>query len=165
MERNSVNDKRQEKLFYIGIVIFITIYIAIIVIDIKTALKIFTRFESIEIKSTSVSKSRYMYFVYINFVNTGTTSTYVDSVLLNGVHYDDPGWAGTLRPAVFGDLTPGSFINSSWTQPWYDPSGIIEFSDDCMYIPSGYRLTTGVTVPITIHTTAGKDYDTSVTLP
>jgi hypothetical protein len=109
-----------------------------------------------------------MYFVTISFANTGNTNASIDSVLLNGVPYDNPGWTGISRPAVFGDLVPNTFINSSWTQPWYDPLGIIEFSDDCMYIPSTnsqYKLTAGVTVAITIHTKSGKSYDTSVTLP
>ena len=43
-------------------------------------------------------------------------------------------------------------------------TGMIAFSDDCVYIPSGYRLTAG-SVKITIHTTGDKDYDAFIMLP
>jgi len=114
-------------------------------------------FEKIVFNSVSVTHT---YTVTINFVNTGSTSTSIASVLLNGVPYNDSGWAGTIKPTVTGNLTLKSVIDVGVSN-----TGTITFSDDCVYIPSGYRLTAGVTVKITIHTTGGKDYDTSVTLP
>ena len=123
---------------------------------------IISHFERIEIKSASVSKSMHTYFIYITFANTGNADTSIDSILLNGVPYDDSSWTGTIRPTIFGDITAGTFIKSEGGS---DHLGIIYFSDDCVYIPGGYSLTAGLTVKITIHTTGGKDYDTSVTLP
>jgi len=109
-------------------------------------------FRRIEIKGTSVTKSTYIdnivdiysyrkvdvYFVTINFANTGSKRTMIDSVLLNGMPYDDPGWTGTLKPMVFGDLTPKFQVidgDASYV-------GILEFSDDCKD-PSGNKLMAG----------------------
>lgn len=120
---------------------------------------IFARFERIDINDISVTKSAHTYTVTINFVNTGEASTSIDYVLLNLVPYNDSGWTGTSIPEVSGDLMPQTAIATGTAY-----SGTITFSDDCED-PSGNKLTAGVTVPITIHTTGGKDYDTSVTLP
>jgi len=164
MIRNSADDKRAERYT-------ITIVIAIVVIlTVDIACKFYyenyivrigiSHYERIEIKSISVTKSTYIYFVTINFTNTGATSTSIASVLLNGIPYNDSGWVGTVKPAVTGDLTLNSVIAVGASN-----TGTITFSDDCIYIPSGYRFTAGVIVRITIHTTGGKDYETSVTLP
>jgi hypothetical protein len=120
-------------------------------------------FERIEIKSASVTKSTNAYFVTVNFANTGNLRTDVDSLLLNGVPYDDSGWTGTLRPVVFGDLTPKTVIDVG--VPY---SGIIIFGDDCKD-PRGNKLLAGgddhYYLNLTIHTTGDKDYTTSVMLP
>jgi hypothetical protein len=116
-----------------------------------------SHFEKIEFKDVSIAHT---YTVTINFTNTGATSTSIASVLLNGIPYNDSGWVGTVKPAVTGDLTLNSVIAVGASN-----TGTITFSDDCIYIPSGYRFTAGVIVRITIHTTGGKDYETSVTLP
>ena len=115
-----------------------------------------SRFEMIVFESVSVTHT---YTVTINFTNTGATSTSIASILLNGIPYNDSGWVGTLKPTVTGNLTLKSAIDVGVSN-----TGIITFSDDCVYIPSGYRLTAGVTVKITIQTTGGKDYETSVKL-
>jgi len=94
----------------------------------------------------------------MSFVNTGDTSTSIDYVLLNLVPYNDLGWTGSSIPAVSGDLTPQTVIETGTAY-----SGTITFSDDCKD-PSGNKLTAG-TVQITIHTTGGKDYGTSIMLP
>jgi hypothetical protein len=168
MEKDSVNSKRKGR--YISTIVIVVIAILILyLIDITyesycestRGSILFTHFERIAIKSASVSKSRHTYFIYINFVNTGSTYACIDYVSLNGVPCDDPGWAGTIRPTIFGNLTSGTFLKSESS----DPLGIIDFSDDCVYDPNGVRLTAGVMVKITIHTTGGKDYDSSVTLP
>jgi len=114
-------------------------------------------FERIEFGNASVTHT---YTVTISFINTGATPTSIESVLLNGVPYNDSGWAGTIKPEVTGNLTLRSVIDVGVSN-----TGTIIFSDDCVHVQSGYRLTAGVTVKITIHTTGGKDYDTSVTLP
>jgi len=118
-------------------------------------------YEKIEIKSSSVTKSTDSYFVTISFVSTGDRKTEVDSVLLNGVRWDDPGWTGTIKPLVFGDIAPGAAIDAGASC-----SGMIVFSDDCED-PGGRRLAAGGDydyLRITIHSTGGKDYETTVTL-
>lgn len=121
---------------------------------------IFTRFERIGINDIFVTKSTSAYALTINFTNTGTSSTSIDYVLLDDVPYKDSNWTGTIKPTVTGSLLPNSVIAVGASC-----AGTITFSDDCVYVPSGYRLTAGVTVKVTIHTTGGKDYETSVTLP
>jgi len=116
-------------------------------------------YERIDMSAT-VTKSTHTYTVTINFVNTGSSRTGIDSVLLNGVPYDDPAWAGTLMPVVYGDITPKTVINVGVAY-----SGTITFSDDCTFTMSGNKLMPGVIVTITIHTTGLKDYNISLTLP
>jgi hypothetical protein len=168
MEKDLVDSKRKGRCITTIVIVLVAIPV-LYLIDITyesycestRGSILFTHFERIDIKSTSVSKSLHTYFIYINFVNTGSTSACIDYVSLNGVPCDDPGWAGTIKPTIFSNLTSGTILKSE--SP--DPLGIIDFSDDCVYAPNGVRLTAGVTVKITIHTTGGKDYDSSVTLP
>jgi len=118
-------------------------------------------FERIEIKGSSVTRSADSYFVTINFVSTGDRRTEVDSVLLNGVRWDDPGWTGTVKPLVFGDIAPGAAIDAGASC-----SGLIIFSGDCED-PGGRKLVVDVEysyLRITIHSTGGKDYETTVTI-
>jgi len=185
MKRNSVDDKRADRYLIVAVIIVIVTIFAMGIYGylygpnspLSQSILI-TRFEKIEIKSTSVTKSTYIYnvvdiysynkvdiyFVTINFADTGTSGATIDSVLLNGVPYNDPGWTGIFKPVVFGDLTP-KFRSIDVDESC---SGIIEFSGDCKdpngnkLIASGYDY---YYVNVTIHTTGGKDYDTSVTLP
>ena len=126
-------------------------------------------FVGIVIGSASIEKSTYtlyvnmryihIYQISINFTNTGTTSTSIGSVLLNGVPYNDSGWTGTLRPAVAGNLTPKSIINVGISN-----AGAITFSDDCQ-CPGVNVLNAGALLTITIRTTDGRDFNVDITLP
>jgi len=123
---------------------------------------VITRYERIEIKGTSVTNSTHTYFVTIDFVNNGLTDTSIESLSLNGVPYDDTGWTGTVRPVVFGDVTPGTVIEvgSSYR-------GMVIFSDDCEDPKGRNLIVVGENshyVHIAIHTTGGKDYDALVVL-
>lgn len=157
VSRRKQPQPHQEKYAIAEVIIVGVIIIHAAVILVPSSILIIPVFEKIVFNSVSVTHT---YTVTVNFVNTGATSTSIASVLLNGIPYNDSGWAGTIKPAVTGNLTLKSVIDVSVSK-----TGTITFSDDCVYIPSGYRLTAGVTVSITIHTTGGKDYDTSVTLP
>lgn len=119
----------------------------------------FTRFEKIEFRSASVTKSSHTYTVTMSFVNTGDISTSIDSVLLNLVPYDDPGWKGTVKPSVSGDISPETIINAGVLY-----NGMVKFGDDCRE-PLGDALSPGNTLIITIHSAGGKDYDVVVALP
>lgn len=120
------------------------------------------RFERVEVKVVSVTKSTHTYFVIINFFNTGLTNTSIESLLLNGVPYDDSGWTGAVKPVVFGDITPETVlkVGSSYCT-------MVIFSDDCKD-PRGKGLIVAVEnghyVNIGFHTTGGKDYDAFVIL-
>lgn len=161
--------KRKERLLIIGVIIIFAVYFIVsIIYNLQSILStflippnsiLFPIIERITIKGTSVTKSTYMNFVTINFANTGNINTSISSVLLNGVPYNDPGWMGTVKPVVLGDISPNAIIDTG--APY---TGIIYFSDDCKD-PSGNKLIAGVMITITIHTTGGKDYNASVTLP
>jgi len=157
VSRKKQPSSHQEGYAIAEVIIVIAIIINVAAIIMPTSHLIVPVFEKIVFKSVSVTHT---YTVTINFTNTGATSTSIASVLLNDVPYNDSGWVGTIKPTVTGNLTLKSVIDAGVSN-----TGTITFSDDCVYIPSGYRLTAGVTVKITIHTTGGKDYNDSVTLP
>jgi len=164
MKSNSTGDKSVKRYA----TIFVIVVVAILAADIAWTyyyenyiVRIgISRFEKIEIKSASVIKYTYVYYVTINFTNAGASSTSIASVLLNDTPYNDSGWVGTVKPAVVGDLALKSIIDVDASN-----MGVIIFSDDCEYLPSGYRLMAGETVKITIYTTGDKDYGTSIMLP
>lgn len=177
---DSLGYERKERLFLIGVIIIFAVYFGVnIIYNLQSILSIFLipsnsilnlTFERITIKGTPVVKSAHAYFVTINFVNDGDYNTSIDSVLLNGIPYNDPGWTGTIKPLVFGDITPNTRINTSVE---YDPnppllSGMVIFSDDCKD-PNGNELIASwydnYYVNVTIRTTSSKDYDKSITLP
>lgn len=157
VSRRKQPQSNQEKYALAEIIIVIVIFIHAAAIAVPPSILIIPVFEKIEFTSISVTHT---YTMTINFWNTGATTTSIASVLLNGIPYNDSGWTGTIKPTITGNLTLKSVIGVGVSN-----TGTITFSDDCVYIPSGYRLTAGVMVTITIHTTGGKDYDTSVTLP
>jgi len=115
----------------------------------------FTRFEKIEIRSTSVKYSGGNYDIVINYVNTGSSSTSVDSVQLNGVPCSEFSPLTTLG-GTFSDLPSICELGVART-------GIVTFQSGTKD-PSGNILTAGVTILVTLHTTGGKIYHTSVTL-
>lgn len=155
--RHAIQQAHKERYAITEVIITGAIIIQAAAIAVPPSFYIPNPFEKIVFNSVSVTHT---YTVTVNFVNTGATSTRIASVLLNSVPYNDTGWAGTIKPTVTGNLTLKSVIDVGVSN-----TGTITFSDDCVYIPNGYRLTAGVTVKITIHTTGGKDYETSVTLP
>jgi len=113
---------------------------------------LFTRFEQLEIKNRYVDAyTNGSFQVHVIFSNTGTTDTSVDSVLVNGKPYS--AWGSTS-------------INA--TLPLAAPVGNQKHL--LITIPSGAKsgdaiLRSGVTVTVTLHTTGGKEYLTSVALP
>jgi len=177
MKSDTLNDKRADRYIIAIIIIPIVTIFAMGIYGYYNTPTLFPNYEKIEIKSTSITKSTYIYniadiysynkvdiyFVTINFANTGNYRAMIESVLLNGVPYDDPGWTGTFKPVVFGDLTPKFQVIDA------DASyvGILEFSDDCKD-PSGNKLMAGgddhCYVNMTIHTYEGKDYEASIIL-
>ena len=118
---------------------------------------LFTRFEQLEIRNSYVDivGGGSAFNVTVLFSNTGTSDTSVDSVLINGKPFS--AWQGTTIS-----------LNGSATLPFAVPVG----SHNCLTvrIPKGSAsgeatLTSGVTVTVTIHSTSGKEYPTSVALP
>lgn len=176
---DSIDYKGKERLLIIGVIIIFAVYIIVsIIYNLQSILSqflssnsiLFPIIERITIKGTSVVKSAHVYFVTINFVNDGDTNTSIDSVLLNSIPYNDPRWTGNIKPLVFGDIAPNTWINTSVPNDPNPPllSGMIIFSDDCKD-PNGNKLIASwydrYYVNVTIRTTSGKGYQISVMLP
>jgi hypothetical protein len=173
MERDAVDSKIKDRLFTIGVIIFLVVFFSIIIVVIihnwPWSGPIVPRVENIWIKSTSETKLAHTYFATIEFVNIGFGNAHIDSVLLNGVPYNDRGWTGTVKPSVFGDITPNTWINASMP---YDPNpplhcGIIIFSDDCKDLNGNELIASGYDyyfVKVTIHTTYGKEWNTTIVI-
>jgi FlaG/FlaF family flagellin (archaellin) len=160
MKRKSLShDKRAvSAVIATVIIVAVTIAIAIAVAYWMGGLAtIFTRFEKIEIKSAYVTKSGGDYIVTLNFINTGATATSIDSVMLNGVP-STVAWTGGSVD-LSDTLTSGAVCETGVSK-----TGTITFPVG-LKDPSGNELNPGVTLTITIHTTGGKDYHASVTLP
>jgi flagellin-like protein len=117
---------------------------------------LFTRFEKIEIKNSYVDVDNGDFVVYVTFANTGSSDASIDSVLINGKPLE--AWGAGLQtdpPVVSGTplaVPVGTTISLTITIPPGTKSGEAE-------------LKSGVTVTVTLHSTSGKDYPTSVALP
>jgi len=116
---------------------------------------IFTRYENIEIKNAYVVNSGGYYVVNIEYVNTGSSPTSIDSVLLNGVPYSSYTPHITLAKNL-GTLPLICKTGASKSGKIIIPPSAAD--------PSGNILTDGVTLVVTLHTTGGKDYSTLVVL-
>jgi len=187
MRKNLLKDERAvSAVIATVIIVAVTIAVAIAVAYWMGGLAtVFTRFEKIEVKSAYVTKSAgdpsatppvpSTYTVTLSFVNTGATSTSIDQILLNGVPFYDWG-PGTpvlgidsTDPVLDIGLTPLATAGGTVSCPTgVDLSGTITFSADPgspETDPSGNQLRPGVTLTITLHSSYGKDYHASVTLP
>lgn len=118
----------------------------------------FPRLEMVEIRSSYVMENETDYVVIINYINTGTVVTSIDSILLNDVPYNDIVWDGDIM--LVNDFYP----LPSLCEIGRMKSGMIVFAQDIQDL-SGNRLGSGVTLTITLHTTGGISYKTSVVLP
>jgi len=116
---------------------------------------VFTRYENIEIKNTYVVNSGGNYVVTIEYVNTGSSSASIDAIDINGISYSSyipsivlTGDLSTLpSPCETGELKTGIII-------------IKEGATD----PSGNKLSAGVILVLTLHTTNSKKFHSTVSL-
>jgi len=115
----------------------------------------FTRFEKIEIIHASVVHSGGNYSITIKYINTGSSATSLDAILLNDV----PCSGFTPNVALSGNF---SLLPSS-CEMGVAKTGTVTFQSGTTD-PSGNELSAGITVIITLLTTGGKRYHTSVTL-
>lgn len=117
---------------------------------------IYTRYERIEIKNAYVLNSGGNYVVTIEYVNTGTTSTSIDYILMNGI-----------TPSSYA---PAPFFGSSFASlPSVCELGISKTGMIILKLGASYLsrdiLKAGLTLIITLHTTGGRNYLASLTLP
>ena len=118
----------------------------------------YPKVEKVEIRGSYVVENGTDYVVTINLVNTGTVATSIDSIYLNDVPYDDVGWSEGIE--LGGNFHP----IPSLCEIGVIKTGIIIFTQDIQDL-SGNRLSSGVTLIITLHTTGGIGYKISVLLP
>ena len=114
--------------------------------------------EKVEIRSSYVVKNGTDYVVTINLINTGTVATSIDSIFLNDMPYNDAGWGGHIT--LGGDF----YLLPSPCETGVIKIGTIIFAQD-IQDPSGNTLSSGVILTISLHTTGGIGYKTSVFLP
>ena len=99
-----------------------------------------------------------MFTISLTYINTGATATTIDIVTINGVPLAS--YVPVVTPG--GSLDP---LGDELTCPTgVDRIGTLAITEDALD-PSGNMLASGVTATINLHTTGGKDYYTSVTLP
>jgi len=122
------------------ILVAIAIVIAIAVAFWATGLVgVFTRFEKLEIAAAYATNST---DVTLNLKNTGSASTTIDSIFINGQPYDVFG--ATVGGCLNQTLAPGDSITCSI------------HSDN---------FVSGVTYEIAVHTASGKTYPAAVLIP
>ena len=118
----------------------------------------YPQLEQIRIKDTYVVRNGNNYIVIINFINTGTVATGIDTIFLNGLPYNAVGWSGEI-------VLSGNFSQlPSFCDVGVEKEGIIEFGQG-IKDPNGNMLSSGVTLDITLHTTSGNDFPATVILP
>jgi len=113
---------------------------------------LFTRFEKIEIKNSYVNVASGYFQIIVIFSNTGTSDTSIDSVLING--RPSTAWTGlTLNQTL--PITVAVGVQK-----------VLMVSFPTSGATAGEAvLRSGVTVTVTLHSTGGKEYPTSVALP
>jgi len=143
------------------IIVAVTIAVAIAVAFWMGGLvNIFTRFEKLEISSAYADPG---FKITMNFKNTGSAAASISDILLNGKPANT--YASITSAAVVTTGTGGG------TGDFSDPAqlpiscGIGESGSLVIDITSGAPFVSGVSVEVTIHTSAGKDYPKVVVLP
>jgi len=112
---------------------------------------VFTRFEKVEIRNSYASLVGSNFVVKITFMNTGSTDTTIDTILVNGKLHSD--WT-TVSPDLVLPITLPVGNNKTLTLLITNPA-----------TAGQSKLVSGVTVTVGLHSSGGKEYSTSVTLP
>ncbi|MEM3636890.1 MAG: archaellin/type IV pilin N-terminal domain-containing protein [Thermoproteota archaeon] len=114
----------------------------------------FTRFEKLEVTSAYAIATGSGWNVYVTVKNTGSADATITSVLINGIpNSNSSSWnSATLNPPLPVTINVGSDETFN------------------IFLPKGgtigsTTLTSGITLNIVLHSAAGKDYPSSVTLP
>ena len=106
----------------------------------------FTKFEKLEFSSAYVTDSGGKYVVNINAKNTGTAALTLDQVFLNG------------KPLSAYNGTATVSWSATTLEPGAQTSGTVSLT-------KGSTWSSGMSVEVTIHTAAGRDYPKTVSLP
>jgi len=154
------------------IIVAVTIAVAIAVAFWMGGLvNIFTRFEKLEISSAYADPG---FTITLNFKNTGSAAATISDVFINGKPAST--YTGVVTTAIV-EITKGGTAGSDVIGPKdYGPAKVATVKDVSCDIGAEGELVisatsgtspfiSGVSVEVTIHTSAGKDYPKVVVLP
>ncbi|MEM3806749.1 MAG: archaellin/type IV pilin N-terminal domain-containing protein [Thermoproteota archaeon] len=122
----------------------------------------FTRFEKLEITSAYAIATNTTngsgWSVYVTVKNTGSADATITSILINGIpNSNNSSWNSTTKNATLNPSLPVTInVGSDETFNIFLPKGGTIGST---------TLTSGITLNVVLHSAAGKDYPSSVTLP
>jgi len=124
----------------------------------------FTRFEKLEVTSSYAVASGNTWTVTVQVKNTGSADATITSIMINGIPVSDRTNAGGVTSAKFNN-TDTDFTSGATAPMTVGSSATITIELSKGGTIGSTKLTSGITLNIVIHTAAGKDYPTSVTLP
>jgi flagellin-like protein len=143
------------------IIVAVTIAVAIAVAFWMGGLTtIFTRFEKLEITSAYADLSEDEFTITLNFKNTGSAAASISDVLINGRPASATEGCTQALVEVGSDSVDFATVTGTVSVP-IGSDGSLEILGDSGTAP----FVSGVTVEVTIHTAAGKDYPKVVVLP
>jgi flagellin-like protein len=139
------------------IIVAVTIAVAIAVAFWMGGLTtIFTRFEKLEITSAYADPG---FVITLNFKNTGSADATISDVMVNG----KPFYSYT-SPAITAAIDNVPFSKGDAVSVKIGSEGTLVVNIPAS-TPPAPPFVSGVTVEVTIHTSAGKDYPRVVVLP
>lgn len=142
------------------IIVAVTIAVAIAVAFWMGGLvNIFTRFEKLEISSAYADLAGTTFTVTLNFKNTGSAAAAISDVLLNGKPASAYGGINAVVTTTSGTSDFGAALAAPVS------CGIGDSGNLIVTISSGVPFVSGVSIEVTMHTAAGKDYPKVVVLP
>ena len=130
----------------VAIAIAIAIAVAYWMVGITGA---FTRFEKLEVSTAYAEVSGTNFVVTCIIKNSGSAAATIDDVYINGKPYGKT--TATVAPDV--DTAPATLNPGDVLDPF------------TITMPIGTDFKSGMTVEITLHTVAGKEYPKQVVLP
>jgi flagellin-like protein len=148
------------------IIVAVTIAVAIAVAFWMGGLtSIFTRFEKLEITSAYADfDTDGNFIITLNFKNTGSAAASISDILINGKPANSYVGICTSAKVTISGITIEGFEKAPLPAPVSVPIGS-EGKVEVTGVKNQSPFISGVTVEVTIHTAAGKDYPKVVVLP
>jgi len=147
------------------IIVAVTIAVAIAVAFWMGGLtSIFTRFEKLEITSAYADLTGGNFVITLNFKNTGSAAATISDVLLNGKPASAYGTAVSSALVTCGTSSYDFVVSGGTVSVPIGSEGNLVVTAP-LTVPPTTPFVSGVSIELTIHTSAGKDYPRVVVLP